>query len=209
MRTTFQVATLTVAFITMACNAEQVWQDGSLITGVCETCTLSSANSKVTLTHQLDKKRLRICDQSGKDCQLLDVPSWDADLVNAVMTGWEDIDGDGYTDLYLYTSQGAVNAYAHYWLNSSTSNTFISQGELPLLTVCSDSTDSNICSYENNGQGGKLYRKTWYTMINNKLTKVRVEEQIANPDKYETLIKHIYRRSGKELVLFSSTETSR
>lgn len=114
----------------------------------------------------------------------------------------EDINGDGFNDLFFITSPGIVNCYGDYFLFNAKEGGFIHIGHYPNLNI--DKKSGKISSYERNGHAGRLYREAEYRFEGNKLLTTSVTEQILSEDGEKYIKKRYLLKNGK-LELASST----
>ena len=124
--------------------------------------------------------------ESPARVQHMDMPDMepiatDEDLV----TGAQDINFDGYADLYVVTRTGASNVYATYWLFSAANHRFEPLGEFPELKV--NAHRRRLASDETLGHAGREYEHRDYGFVGNRLTVLRSVRQVSTgkPGEYE------------------------
>ena len=89
--------------------------------------------------------------------------------------GADDINFDGYNDLYFATSRGVANTYADYWLFDPARGTLSYLGSYPIFKV--DAPTRELSTYERGGDAGMIYTSKRYAFIDGKLTVIASEEQ--------------------------------
>lgn len=101
----------------------------------------------------------------------------------------DDINFDGYKDLYVITARGTANSRALYWLYDPRTDRFHRLGEFPVLSV--DHERQVLSSYERGGHGGLIHIATQYRFIDGKLTVVRQETQepVSGSERYRRIVR--------------------
>jgi hypothetical protein len=109
--------------------------------------------------------------------------------------GGQDINFDGYNDLFVVTRAGAANVYADYWVFNPTQHRFDALGNYPVFQL--DARRRVLRTDENMGHAGREYVRKVYAFIDGALTLIRVEQQISTQDwgTYERTIS--LHRNGK------------
>lgn len=87
----------------------------------------------------------------------------------------QDLNQDGFRDIWFVTEQGTANSYAIYWLYVSEQNKFVSLGKHPWLKL--DAGNQTLQSYERHGHGGRIYTESLYRIENKTLTLIKQEQQ--------------------------------
>ncbi len=111
--------------------------------------------------------------------------------------GADDINFDGYRDLFFATSRGVANTYADYWLFDPAKGEFTYLGNTPVFKV--DAEKHELSTYERGGDGGMIYTARRYAFENGTLVVTASEEQEkAAGGAYQ---KRVFERRGGKLEL--------
>lgn len=102
------------------------------------------------------------------------------DSVDAWELGTDDINFDGYADLYLVTSRGSVNEFAHYFLYVPEQHMFEDIGTFPVFKL--DRSARRLSTYVKNGYAGLDHESSEYTIVEGKPLLIRQERQSATDD---------------------------
>lgn len=100
-----------------------------------------------------------------------------------------DLNGDGYTDIWLVTDRGSANSYALYWLFDPAKQSFVPLGRHPWLSL---QQDGSLKAWERHGHAGRIYTKSRYRLEAMQLRLVEQEKQQWDASK-ERYVKKILR----------------
>jgi hypothetical protein len=101
------------------------------------------------------------------------------DAVDTWELGTDDINFDGYADLYLVTSRGSVNEYARYFRYVPEQHKFENIGTFPVFKI--DKSSRTLSTLVKNG-AGLDYESCEYTIVDGKPLLVRQDQQTASAD---------------------------
>lgn len=180
--------------------------DARNFSGRCMSCVVAGhGKTTFTLTHHLAHKTLEVCrSDEGADadnaCQTLHADQYKPDQVPDVMTEWRDLNNDGFPDLGWVTAINDGHRYVTYWLYDPQQQLFLEQGNLPELSACS-ARSHQLCSQEENGLNGRLFRQVRYTISDQQITPIKITLQTRDPADDQQLLKRVYQRVDGEMKL--------
>jgi hypothetical protein len=112
--------------------------------------------------------------------------------------GIEDINFDGFYDLYITIRRGVANTYNDYWLYNSNLQSLVYLGNYPYFKT--DSDQCVLSTYERGGHGGRIFEQNFYRFKNDMLINFKKEKQeyVSNKDSYK---KELYELKNEQLTL--------
>jgi hypothetical protein len=122
--------------------------------------------------------------------QILPVPlrGWDSFLKEEeIDIGVDDVNFDGYNDIFLLTGPTAQNSAYDYWLFDPVREEFVYLGKYPEFRL--DRKKHALFTHETGGHAGLIHRDKEYQYIRGKLTLVRYVNQESTKES------GVYRRS--------------
>ena len=142
-------------------------------------------------------------DKAGWE-QILTVPlkEWDSFPKDAEFSvGVDDLNFDGYNDIFLLTGLAAHNSAFDYWLFEPSGEEFIYLGKYPEFRI--DTKRQTLRTHETGGRAGLVYRDKEYRYIKGKLTLVRHVDQ-DETDRLEIFRRKTYRLKDGKLRLIKT-----
>jgi hypothetical protein len=127
------------------------------------------------------KKQITVQADSSALTQVLPIDN-PLDSTDAWELGTDDINFDGYADLYLVTSRGSVNEFAHYFRYVPERHTFEDIGTFPVFKL--DRSGRRLSTYVKNGSAGLDHESGEYTIVDGKPLLVRQERQSATDEPF-------------------------
>tara|TARA_R110002073_G_scaffold323254_1_gene500530 strand:+ start:462 stop:1103 length:642 start_codon:yes stop_codon:yes gene_type:complete len=112
----------------------------------------------------------------------------------------QDINHDGFRDIWFVTDKGVANTYAVYWLYDSGQNKFVLLDKYPWLMLNTD--QQTLQSFERHGHGGRIYTKNLYRFENQTLILIEQEKQFWDSNNNQYIKKII-----KEPLIYSEPST--
>jgi hypothetical protein len=146
-------------------------------------------------------RRLVVQAPSPDPAQLLPIDN-SAESVEAWEVGTDDINFDGYADLYLVTSRGSVNEFARYFRYVPDKHRFEDIGTFPVFKL--DRLTRRLFTYVKNGSAGLEHESCEYSIVDGKPVMVRQERQSATEDPL-IFVNTIRERTNGELKTVGET----
>jgi hypothetical protein len=125
------------------------------------------------------KKQMTVEAGSSAPMQVLPIDN-PLDSPDAWELGTDDINFDGYADLYLVTSRGSVNEFAHYFRYVPEQRLFEDIGTFPVFKL--ERSTRKLSTYVKNGSAGLDHESCEYTIEDGRPLLVRQERQSATDD---------------------------
>jgi hypothetical protein len=151
---------------------------------------------QVRLEQSAKPQNVLVMPQGSSSAVKLAIKDADALYVDTWQLATDDINFDGYADLYLVTRRGAANAYAEYWRFVPESGSFEDLGVFPVFTL--DANSKRLSTYERNGSAGLEYERGEYAIEASKPVLQRHEAQVAS-EPLGTFEKTVSVRKGAEM----------
>jgi len=141
-----------------------------------------------------------VFERSGHTLQKLDVPSMTPLAPDRpFFFGGQDINFDGWLDLFFMTEQGSANARARYWIYDPTADRFRPLGEFPIFRV--DPVHKGLNTYVSNGPAGLDFERRDYAFEGNNLIVESEETQKSSGTHPGWYVHTLRRRKDGKLVV--------
>lgn len=161
----------------------------------CTPCRLQIRHDEPSREIRADlapsQKRIIVQTASSKSPQILPVEE-PLDSPDAWALGTDDINFDGYADLYMVTTQGSVNEYARYFRYIPEQHAFGDIGRFPVFKL--NRSKRRLSTYVKNGSAGLDYESAEYAIVDGQPVLVRQEQQSVTDDP------DVFRYTVRELI---------